>query len=428
MRGETDDLYFMASDARIATEFAVRNNNPQNFRPLTEASPEQFEQENFSARNVNPEYIARYQADTNTADDGTVYFDDNQQLANDQNANINVYNNFTSNPGGNFNSFGGPFMNPMMMGGFSPWGMGMGMWDPFWGGGFGMMPGMGFGMRPGFNMSIGLGFGFNSGFGWGNPWMRPGFGWGGGFYDPFWPGMGFGFNRWGMGGFGAPGFGWGGFGMPVYILPGNEFGNRQIVRGARPTRGSSLATDGGRSRNVATAPSTSRAAARRDATSSRGISPTNATSTRNARTDFGSSQNDYYNNSRSRTAANTRSAVPSNRNTGSAVMNRGSNRVGSTSATPSYRTVTPNTRNTRSTMGQPSRTSSPSYNRNANPSYNNRVTPTRSTTPTRTAPSRSTYSPPSRSTGGSMSSGSMGGSRGGGGATSSGGSRGGRGN
>lgn len=431
MRGETDDLYFMASDARVATEFAVNNNNPNNFQRLNQTTQEEFQQENFSARNVNPEYIARYQAESNTADEGSVYFDDNQVA--DNNPNINIYNNYSSNPGNNFNSgFGGsPFFNPMMMGGFSPWGMGMGgfspwgmgMYDPFWGGGFGMMPGMGFGFRPGFNMSIGLGFGF------GNRWMHPGFGWGGGFYDPFFPRFGMGFGGL-YSGFGYGGFGYGGFGRPIYVLPGSEFNNRQITRGTRPTRGSSLAPSTGARSSALAAPTNSRAAARRDATSS-GRTLTSTPSSRNARTDFGSSQNDYYNSANSRTGSNTRSAIPSSRNVGSPAMNRGANRVGSQSAAPSYRTVAPNTRNSRSNYGTTpaGRTTSPSYNRSASPSYNSRTAPSRgtysapnrTTTPTRSAPS---YSAPSRSTGGSVGGG--GGSRGGGGA-SSGGSRGGRG-
>lgn len=430
MRGETDDLYFMASDARVATEFAVNNNNASNFQRLNQTTQDEFQQENFSARNVNPEYIARYQAESNAAEEGSVYFDDNQVA--DNNPNINIYNNYASNAGNNFNSgFGNQFFNPMMMGGFSPFGMGMmggfspwgmGMFDPFWGGGFGMgmLPGMGFGFRPGFNLSIGMGFGF------GNPWMmRPGFGMGG-FYDPFFDPF---FPRFGMMGMGwGGGFGFGGFGRPIYIIPGGELNNRQIVRGARPTRGSSLAPAGGRSNTLAT-PANSRASARRDATSGRTL--TSTPSSRNARSDFGSSQNDYYNSANSRSGSSSRSAVPASRNVSSPAMDRGSSRVGSQSAAPSYRTVAPNTRNTRSTMGATpaGRTASPSYNRSASPSYNSRTAPSRgtytapsrTTTPTRSTPS---YSAPSRSSGGSV--GSSGGRSSGGGA-SSGGSRGGRG-
>ena len=56
------------------------------------------------------------------------------------------------------------------MTGFNPWGFGM--WDPFWGPGFGWGGGFGpgWGFRPGFSMNIG--FGFGSPF-WGSPWGNP---------------------------------------------------------------------------------------------------------------------------------------------------------------------------------------------------------------------------------------------------------------
>jgi hypothetical protein len=423
MRGETDDLYFMASDAAIATEYAVQNNTPKNFQSLNEVSPSEFEQENFSERNVNPEYIAKYQTQSaDTADSGTIYFDEAEGQENDPN--VNVYNNYYSNANsGNFNSgFGSPWgFNPMFMTGFSPFGMGyspfgMGFHDPFM-----MSP---FGFRPGFNLS--LGFGFGSPFMM-NRWMRPGFGFGG-FYDPFMMGMGgFGMGGFGMGlGYGGlyPGYGFGGFGRPMYVLPGSEFNNRQIVRGARPSRGAGLATTTGvRSSSVAT-PNTSRAAARRDATNR------TLTSTPNSRAsarDFGNSENDFYNNTRSRVST---SAAPTTRNVGSPAATRTGSRVGNSSALPSYRNVAPNTRSNRSTYGTaPSsrssspnyRRSSPSYNRSTSPAYNNRSTPSRMSTPSRS--SSPSYSAPSRSSGGGASVG--GGSRSSG---SSGGSRGGRGN
>ncbi|EIM73202.1 hypothetical protein A3SI_18315 [Nitritalea halalkaliphila LW7] len=95
--GETDDLYFMASDARVATQFAVQNNNPENFRALKRQADAPEMQENFSARNVNPEYLARYAAPADSADDeGAVYFDDERFDARQQPANVNVYNNFAT--------------------------------------------------------------------------------------------------------------------------------------------------------------------------------------------------------------------------------------------------------------------------------------------------------------------------------------------
>ncbi len=426
--GAQDNMYFMASDARVATEYAVQNNNPDQFRPLANAQQQNYSQENFSSRNVNPDYISRYQAEPLDSSDQVVYFDENGAVNEAGDPDINVYNNYYVNSGMGMNGFN-PAFNMGFMGGFSPWGMG-GFYDPFWG--------PGFGFRPGFNMSIGFGMGF----GFGNPFFRRGFyggfnPWGmGGFYDPFWgPGYAFG---------GYPGFGWGNpyFGRPIYVLPGGEYGDRRVVRGSRPTRGATLAGTraGVRNSNAAVQPSTARAQARRDAMNNGSNSGrrlvSNSASSRTTTRDFSSSQNDYYN-------SNARTVNP--RNTGSAAMDRST--VRTRSAMPSARPSvgsTPNSRNAGAVRnpGVNNRTSNPSYNRSANPSYNNRgvaparnsspsynrgntntrtFTPSRTTTPTRSTPS---YSAPSRSSGGSIGGG---GSRGGGG-SSSGGSRGGRGN
>ncbi|MFC4873697.1 hypothetical protein [Negadavirga shengliensis] len=401
MQGESDNLYFMASDARIATEFAVKNNNPDNFREIEEIRSIDVDQDNFSARNVNPEYIAKYQRSTEPVEEGSVYFDDaDSQAMAPQEGDIDAYDNFRGR-NGNFSNpmvFNNFMFSPMMgMGGM--WGP-MGFYDPFWGPGMGMW-GPGF-MRPGFGMRMGFGMGF----GWGSPFMRPGFG----FYDPFWDPwmMGFG-PRWGMG-MGMWGGGmWGrGFYNPVIIVPGGEIGRRQLVSSARPSRSSSLATATPRSRSEATQPGSSRAAARRDAVASSPNARNRAASTRN---DFSRSQNDYY---------NTASAAPAGRNINSPAMNRaGNTATRSAYTTPSRTATTPRTQapanintrrsnvgSTRSGYSAPSRNTSPSYNRTRStaPSYNQRST----------APSRSTYSPPSRSSSPSFSAPSRGGYSGGG--------------
>lgn len=321
LRGESDDLYFMASDAKVATEFAVQNNNRDNFKQLEEINAEEYTPENFSAKNVNPEYLAKYQSNsTPSNEDGTVYFDEsgNDVTANREGGDINVYNNFRGNSGyhNNFNSWNmNPWMmNSMYMGGFSPWGYGsrfspwgMGsFYDPFWGSGFGF--------RPGFNLSLGLGFGFGSRLGWGfgNPWR---YGYGMGYYDPFYSPYG--------------------YGRPIVIIPGGSENQRQIVRGARPSRGA-LATP--RTRDNVAAPNSSRASARREA-----VSRTSTPTTRaNTRSDFSRSQNDYYNAS-SRNAA-AASAAPTRRNVSSPAMNRAgsaSSREGYTAPSRTLRTQDP---------------------------------------------------------------------------------------
>ncbi len=427
---DNDNLYFMASDVKLATQYAVANNNPESFEKIT-LEPELAEQ-NFSTRNVNPEYISRYQATDNSGDsnDGVVYFDEgtSQQTAS---GDINAYDNYSvaqngngSNaPNINFNFGMGFGYGGMMM---SPWGF----YDPFWGPGFGMGPAWGW--RPG--LSIGLGFG------WGNPWRNPymgmGFGWG----YPMYPAFGWGYPMY-------PGFGYPVYpGYPSYILPGGEYGDRRVVYGARPTRGSSLTGSGLNSNQAGVMPSTARSQARNNASAATNPSARRLVSSDNSRVstrDFSNSQSDYYNSSRSRTATT--------RNISSAASDRGSATTRTRSSIPSARTTNAyspsnNIRNyTQQRVGTPAsngrvsnpsynRGSSPSYNRNSTPSYNRSTSPTnnRSVSPTNRTmtPSRSNSSPsfsaPSRSSGGSMSapSRSSGGSSGG----SVGGSRGGRGN
>ncbi|WP_232825698.1 hypothetical protein [Algoriphagus litoralis] len=415
-----DNLYFMASDVKLATKYAVDNNNPESFENISQ-EPELIEQ-NFSARNVNPEYISRYQTteNSNTAGDEVVYFDEgaSQQTS----GNINAYDNYSVAQNGNGSSgsninfnFGLGFGYGGMM--MSPWGF----YDPFWGPAWGYRP---WGFRPG--LSIGLGFG------WGNPWV-----------DPFWgnPYMAWGNPYWGSG------FGWGRpiyAGRPIYVLPGGEYGDRRVVAGARPTRGSSMTSGGIGSSQAGLMPSTSRAQARANATTASSPSARRLVSSGNSRVasrDFGNSQNDYYNSSRSRVATtrnmnspvtdrgtattrSSRSAVPSARST-NAYSSNSSLRSPSRSTSPAYngRTSSPSY-NMRGTSPSYNRNSAPSYNRSSTPSYNRSASPTnRTVTPSRSnnspsfsAPSRSSggssFSAPSRSSGGS-SGGSVGGSRGG---------------
>lgn len=433
-----DNLYFMASDVKLATQFAVDNNNPQSFKNISQ-EPDLAEQ-NFSARNVNPEYISRYQTTESSAvtDDGVVYFDEGTTQQSNT-GNINAYDNYSAAGNGNVNGngFNSPNINFNIGMGFGMGGMMMSPWgfyDPFWG------PAWGF--RPGFSFGVGFGWGnpmWGMGMGWGNPMWGMGMGWG----MPMW-GMGWGNPMWGMGmGWGMPIYA----GRPIFILPGGEFGDRRVVSGARPTRGSSMTNSGIRSGESGVMPNTARAQARGNAAAATNSSARRMGTygnSRGATRDFGNSQNDYYNSgSRAATA----------RNINSPVSDRGTSTTRSSSALPSGRTsnaYSPSN-NTRSysparssTPTYNSRTSNPSYNRSSSPSYNRNSTPTynnRSTTPTYnrsvnpsnsrpvTVPSRSnspSFSAPSRSSGGSMSapSRSSGGSSGG----STGGSRGGRGN
>jgi len=447
-----DNLYFMASDVKLATQFAVDNNNPQSFKNISQ-EPDLAEQ-NFSSRNVNPDYISRYQTTENsaTSDDGVVYFDEGTTQQTNT-GNINAYDNYSAAGNGinNANGFNSPNINFNIGMGFGMGGMMMSPWgfyDPFWGPAWGFRPGLSFGLgfgwgNPMWNMGIGFGnpmWGMGMGMGWGMP-MYPAYGWGMPMY---------------------PAYGYGGYpvypGNPSYVLPGGEYGDRRVVTGARPTRGSSMTNTGIRSGESGVMPSTARAQARGNAAASATNPSARRTGTfedsRGATRDFGNSQNDYY-NSRSRTATT--------RNINSPVTDRGTATTRSSSTAPSARTsnaynpsndVRNYSQGRGSTPSYNSRTSDPTYNRSTSPSYNRNSTPTynnRSTTnPTYnrsgdpsnsrsvTTPSRSNYSPsysaPSRSSGGSMSApsrssgGYSGGSSGGYSGGSSGGSRGGRGN
>jgi hypothetical protein len=135
----------------------------------------QYGDDNFSARNINPEYIARYTMEQ-TGD----------ELPQSTSSSINVYNNFY---GYNTTSYFNPRFH---------FGIGLPMWgwyNPWWGW---HDPWFGWNSMWGWNM----------GMGWGNPWMM---------------------NPW-MGGM----WGWR---TPVIIIPTNVE-RRQVVTGPRPGRGS----------------------------------------------------------------------------------------------------------------------------------------------------------------------------------------------
>lgn len=422
---DQDNLYFMASDTQVATEYAVQNNKPESFKSLSSVNADTYSQENFSSRNVNPDYIAKYQAETAVQEEGTVYFDETG--AADTVQDINVYNNYYAN-GAGFNSGFNPAISVGLGFGFGGYGMG-GFYNPYYGYGSGL------------SMSIG--------FGWGSPYMGMGFGFGYPMFGyPIYPMYGFGYPMFGypMYGYGYPRYGYPGFGNPIYILPGGEYGDRNVVVGARPTRGASLAGAGYRgSTSSAAVPSTARAQARSEAMNSNATNRRVVSSAENSRIssrDFSTSQNDYYSNSRSRVATGT------TRNVNSPAVDRGAT-TRSRSAMPTSRPSTSvggtNSRSSVGNINTPSRsTSSPSYNRRTSPSYNRSTAPSynqrstspsynRSTTPSRSnnntpgysAPNRSSSSSPSFSAPSRSSGGSTGGSSGG---SVSGGSRTGRGN
>jgi len=416
-----DNLYFMSSDVKKATQNAVANNQPGTFQTLAEAKV--VPQENFSAKNINPEYLSRY-GQINTSDEDIIYFEENQVSSTAEAPNIDVYNsfrvsNFNSGWGNTgFNNGFSPFgmgMSPFGMGmmGFSPFGMGM--IDPFWG--------PNWGWRPGFNVGLSLA--------WGRPFytsMNPYLGWGG-FYDPFWGGTNWG-SPWSWG---RPIYTTG----PIVILSGSENSNRKVVYGARPSRGASMS---GGSRGIAQsigAPSTARAQARENIANSTGASPRRlgaSESSRAASRDFSTSQNDYYSSGRSRMASSPRN-VNSPASARSAFSpNRVSSQAATRNSSPTVSGrgyATSPSRSAYSSGGAMSRpaSTSPSYNRSSSGNIGSRISNSgRSSNSTfsnggSTRSSASSFSTPSRSSSGAGVSTSRS-SSGSSGSTSSGGSRG----
>ncbi len=270
--------------------------------------------------------------------------------------------------------------------------------------------------------------------GWGRPMyspFNPYMGWGG-FYDPFWGG-----NSWGSS--------WGAWGRPIYatgpiiIVQGSENNGRNIVYGARPSRGSSLGNGvGGVAQSTGT-PNTARAQARENVANSIGTSPRRLGSTdsnRSATQDFSTSQNDYYSSGRSRVESDTRNVNSPASSRSTVTPSRNSTQSARTSSIPgsagrgyssSPNTGSYNTGATRSTNSSPSYNRSSgasngasrsSYGRSESNGYSIGSTPSRSNYNSSDfgAPSRSNsggaMSAPSRSSSGSSGSSSSGGSRG----------------
>lgn len=418
-----DNLYFMSADMKKATENAVANNQPATFQNLANSSV--VSQENFSSKNVNPEYLSRYgQLNTSSTDD-VVYFEENQSSESNSSPNIDIYNNFRIS---NFNSGWGNsgWSNSAFNFGYSPFGMGMmgmnpfgmGMYDPFWG--------PGWGWRPRFNVGLSLG--------WGRPNYNPfnpymGYG---GFFDPFW-----GSNAWGPS--------WGAWGRPVYatgpiiIVQGSENGGRNLVYGARPSRGASMSNGAGGVAQSTGTPNTARAQARENVANSTGASPrrlNSVDSPRSATRDFSTSQNDYYSSGRSRVASDTRNVNSAASSRSEVTPSRNSAQYARPSSTPSSTGRGYNSspsRSTYTTNQDRSTSSSPSYNRssgansgtrstssyerNESSGYNSGNSPSRSSNSSNfSSPSRSStggsISAPSRSSSGSSGTSTSGGSRG----------------
>jgi hypothetical protein len=220
---EYDDMYFRSKDREMLTtsvsspsagKDSYSSFKKKHFEDVTMLDEYINPSDSYSARNINPEYIARSSSAQATADEGNYFVEGySPQMLNSMNrnntSNFNTMNNSWYNTGWFGPSFYGarsPYsfygMNdPWMMNRFG-YGMGMGMYDPW------MMNryGAGFGWNDPWMMNpYRTGFGFNQGWSlsmnsfWGNSF-------GGSWFNPY-----FG-NSWGM----SP---WNNFYHPGYYRP-----------------------------------------------------------------------------------------------------------------------------------------------------------------------------------------------------------------
>jgi hypothetical protein len=349
---EYDDMYFRPDDRKemkfndavnkggnpaesFENKTIAKNTNSDVINPSYSPNDYGNLEENYSAKNVNPEYIARYKSNpkgtenTEELNEGDSYYDkyyDRKIMPGegDESTGKHKYNYPNSYYGG-YNAmrmsrmYGNPWYDPFY-GGFGPsWSLGLGYT-------FGYMPGfsMGFG--------YGTGWGYNP-YGFYNPW---GYGYSpymSSFYDPFYSPWGYDpfYSSWGYDPFYSP---WGynsmysyryPYGYPYYGYPSyglysgytiayiNNSNNNVVNKGTESNR---LAAPSYRNRvsrgsdqitRENQAASTSRTIARKN-------SGTENQSLSNARTaserDFSRSQNEYYsrNGSRNTTLSSNPSA------------------------------------------------------------------------------------------------------------------------
>jgi hypothetical protein len=241
---EYDDMYFRSKDREVLTtsvsspsagKDSYSSFKKKHFEEVTMLDEYINPSDSYSARNINPEYIARSSSAQATADEGNYFVEGySPQMLNSMNrnntSNFNTMNNSWYNAGWFGPSFYGarsPYsfygMNdPWMMNRFG-YGYGMGMYDPW------MMNryGAGFGWNDPWMMNpYRTGFGFNQGWSlsmnsyWGNSF-------GGSWFNPY-----FG-NSWGM----SP---WNNFYHPGYYRPTTVIvtDNSRTNYGKRPANNS----------------------------------------------------------------------------------------------------------------------------------------------------------------------------------------------
>ena len=391
---EYDDMYFNKSDrksVKVEKVVAVSDKGiTSDYKKITEST------EAYSAKNVNPEYIARYKSteaseQTSASEesygnkdyfvedyDKQSYVGDNDKndidyeaLALRDKMSYSNYNRSYSSPswrfspymsmGMGYGAFGYPrygYYDPFMMGGY---------YDPFMMGGYG--PGMTMGIGMGYGYGFSPGMSYSIGMSWGSGFGYPGFyspyGMGHYAYNP-WNSM-YGFNSFGYGSmYGCSPYMAGRYGLYsstiVYAYgSGSELYNgRRIEYKPRTTRsGSNVTTRRSNTENLRTSASNDRIRIpNRDV----------ATSASNGRTrsELSRAQNEYYSRSRSSSSSAQRmTSARTSSNRSSYVRNSGS----ATKASSMYSNK-PSRTSSGFTSGSRSYTNRSSYSGNSSNSSN----------------------------------------------------------
>lgn len=406
---EYDDLYFNANDRKtIAYE---KINEPAKASYDSKGSYE-YEEKSLSAKNVNPEYIAKYQAPEdkkarkNDSYSGEEYYVEEIDRAEYQDRDVKIYNNnyygssFRPNA---YSTFGSPFYDPFF-------------YDPFYDPFYGPAPFRPFSSR--FNLSVG--FGFGAGWGYNSFWNRPMYG---SFYDPFFMGgfhRPFGFRSAYYNGFYNglyTGLYYNNFYRPGVIVVNPGESNRSGIRYTSGRQGYSRGSHLNTTNTVTDGRGVSRQSR---AVSNQSVAP-DAKNSRNSRIstegrtfdsnrDFSATQNEYYKRSRSNINTDNTSrsrntySSPAIRNDRS-VSKDYSNRSSRTYSRPSV--PSNNRSNTYSESNRSRSYSSPSRSRSNNSFNRSDYSRSRSSSPSYSSPSRSSspsYSSPSRSSGSRSSS------------------------
>ncbi len=397
---EYDDMYFTPKDRKeIKSEsiYTAKNNQAQIETEKKDVINPSYStqlygnaQENYSAKNVNPEYIERYKSNSKDSDSMEEYTDDDAYYVenydrskfNEENSGKNSNANY-SYPGsyygypGSYSGFNNPYYSGYNYYGRSYYDP---FWNPYYGSGWGMSPGLSL------SLSFGMGWGYSS-------WYSPYSAWG---YSPYY--SRYYYNPWYYDPWYGPaycGYGTGFLWYPNYYsnhyyYTGNENWNSSPYK-SRVSRGS-----GNYVVKDEAVPNRRTATVNQQKTTEGPVVNDRARTSR----DYSRTQNEYYTRTQPRTDYASRTGSSTSINT-----ERSGNTVGSTSS--------PRVRSSRSEIdySRPSYRSATGSRSSSNTSnYSNTNRSSWSGSSYQGSRSNSNYSAPSRSSssysGGSYSSGS----------------------